>query len=532
MEALRLDTLAKDVVAWHNRHPLAHRIELHHVHSVGYVVLPFEQAGAAATAGVVTLTEELELPAAAADGETGNAATLRDRALARARLPGQAGQAPSADAAADLAAATVLPPPKGLKPVFSEAFFDHADPRRVARWALRHGRVVAAALTAGPVRRIGTDTALSAGNGDAPGLQVPLVLRTACIEIGPMRLRLLLGPGAKPAVLGPRCLSWQRAGAGASAVLAAGTAAMLVLGPSPQPAAGLATATVAPVAAAPAASAAGPAATEHASTLPAALALAASSAAAGAHGAAASPMTAAQAMAAAPAASAGAVAAGGAHLLAGSAHAGAAGAASAASALPAPAQPVLTAAASVPGPQASATAASAPPATVVVAGVVDVEPQLGRVALPSLGAFFDLPRVAAARASRQQAQQAQQPGAAASASVATQQAAAGATPNAAGASPLPALAPPAPVRPVAAVPTGPVYALSTRLLRTPAESEQLSSAMRALLLASGNDGLRVEVVPVGEDWRVVGWPFDSRNSANKARAMLVSRGLRVEVVDF
>jgi hypothetical protein len=77
-----------------------------------------------------------------------------------------------------------------------------------------------------------------------------------------------------------------------------------------------------------------------------------------------------------------------------------------------------------------------------------------------------------------------------------------------------------------------VYALSTRLLRTPAESEQLSSAMRALLLASGNDGLRVEVVPVGEDWRVVGWPFDSRNSANKARAMLVSRGLRVEVVDF
>jgi hypothetical protein len=548
MEALRLDTLAKDVVAWHNRHPLAHRIELHHVHSVGYVVLPFEQAGADAAAGVVTLTEELELPAAAVEGETASAATLRDRALARARMPSEAGQAPLSDAATDFDAAAVLPPPKGLKPVFSEAFFDHAGVRRVVRWALRHGRVVAAALTAGPVRRVGIDAALSAGMSGTPGLQIPLVLRTACIEIGPQRLRLLLGPGEKPAVLGPRCLSWQRAGVGASAVLTAGTAAMLLLAPSPQPAAGVASTTVASLAAT-AASAVRVAAAEQAPPLPASLALAASSASGGAPGSAAPPTTAAEPMTAALAVSAGAAATSDGYLQSGSAHANPAGAAGAAPAQlapappapaqpapaqpapaqPAPAQAALASAASAPAPLVSAAAASAPPATVVVAGVVDVEPQLGRVALPSLGAFFDLPRVAAARASRQQAQQ---PGAAASAPVATLQASAGATPTAPAASPPPAAPRSAFVRPVAATPTGPVYALSTRLLRTPAESEQLSSAMRSLLLASGNDGLRVEVVPVGDDWRVVGWPFDSRNSANRARALLVSRGLRVEVVDF
>ena len=77
-----------------------------------------------------------------------------------------------------------------------------------------------------------------------------------------------------------------------------------------------------------------------------------------------------------------------------------------------------------------------------------------------------------------------------------------------------------------------MFALSTRLLRTAAESEQLSAAMRKVLTAQGAADVRVEVIPVGDDWRVVGWPYTSRSQADKARAQLTARGLKVEVVDF
>jgi len=56
--------------------------------------------------------------------------------------------------------------------------------------------------------------------------------------------------------------------------------------------------------------------------------------------------------------------------------------------------------------------------------------------------------------------------------------------------------------------------------------------MRALLLSTGVQDVHVEALAVGADWRVVGWPFASREAADRARALLVSRGLRVEVVDF
>ena len=45
MDKLRLDTLAVRVVEWHNRHPLARRIEAAQVQSMGYVVLPFVAPG-------------------------------------------------------------------------------------------------------------------------------------------------------------------------------------------------------------------------------------------------------------------------------------------------------------------------------------------------------------------------------------------------------------------------------------------------------------------------------------------------------
>ena len=79
---------------------------------------------------------------------------------------------------------------------------------------------------------------------------------------------------------------------------------------------------------------------------------------------------------------------------------------------------------------------------------------------------------------------------------------------------------------------GPAFALSSRLIRTKAESEQIADAMRGLLVTGNNQQLLVEALRSGDDWRVVCWPFPSREQADKARDLLASRGMKMQVVDF
>ncbi len=83
-----------------------------------------------------------------------------------------------------------------------------------------------------------------------------------------------------------------------------------------------------------------------------------------------------------------------------------------------------------------------------------------------------------------------------------------------------------------APPPAALFGLSTRPLRTRAEAEQLQSAFQALLGGAPGSSLRVEMLPAGEDWRVVCWPYERRSDAERARALLQARGLRVELVDF
>ena len=66
MQALRLNEVLARVVAWHNRHPLARRINPTQVHSIGAVVLPFatDTLGAAASADVVLLPDQATAVAA------------------------------------------------------------------------------------------------------------------------------------------------------------------------------------------------------------------------------------------------------------------------------------------------------------------------------------------------------------------------------------------------------------------------------------------------------------------------------------
>ena len=150
---------------------------------------------------------------------------------------------------------------------------------------------------------------------------------------------------------------------------------------------------------------------------------------------------------------------------------------------------------------ASAAAASAVQAS--ASAPADVEPTLGRVELPSLGSIVDERRRAAAASAETRA--------ASAATAAIEQAKKS--------------VPPPPV-------VGPAFAVSTRLLRTRTESEQLADAMRELLSGSAPPGLQVQALRSGEDWRVVVWPFTKQAQAEQARALLASRGMKVAVIDF
>ncbi len=157
--------------------------------------------------------------------------------------------------------------------------------------------------------------------------------------------------------------------------------------------------------------------------------------------------------------------------------------ASAAAAASAP----VEAAASAPT-EATATAASA--ASPAASRPIDVEPRLGKIDLPPIGGVVDARRRQAA--------------AAAAASAAAPAAAA----------------------------SVPVFALATRPLRTRAESQQIAEALTALLVVPGSPVQRVDVLPAGDDFRVVAWPYAGRTEAQQAQARLLARGHRLQVISF
>lgn len=152
---------------------------------------------------------------------------------------------------------------------------------------------------------------------------------------------------------------------------------------------------------------------------------------------------------------------------------------------------------------ASPTTSTPPAAQTSASAPADVEPTLGRVELPSLGPIVDERRRAAAAAAEARA--------ASAATAGIEQA-------------QKSVPPPAVI--------GPAFAVSTRLLRTRTESEQLAEAMRALLVGTAAPGLQVQALRSGEDWRVVVWPFTEQAQAEKARALLAARGMKVAVIDF
>lgn len=270
-ELERDDQVVARVVAWHNRHPLATRIRPDQVHSVGVVSLPYAVPGAALqppaapeAAVAVALAPAIEAPAPSGDADVelaietdepagpdlADAPTLAEPRPDAPAGPTEAAQAPPADppaaeASADAPLAEPLPATIAILPargrswhpltwwrrwrgddpdrlaLFTEDFIAPLSPRQVARWAAAHGQGTPPLAAGAPRRRVATDAQRATAGQGAPEVELHLI--TAAVGVGDQRLRLLLAPGPRGAVLGPR--HWSRA----RMAVAGGLMAALVL---------------------------------------------------------------------------------------------------------------------------------------------------------------------------------------------------------------------------------------------------------------------------------------------------------------
>ncbi len=192
------------VVAWHNRHPLAARIDASQVHSIGWVALPFLRP----PQGV---EPTLDAPPQAPKGD-GEASPQRSGL--RRWMPG------------------VKSAQSGPWPVFSETFIDGLSARRAAAFTVQHGSAEAPAPDTNdwPQRRIDVDGDLA--ERSAGGWPVELWVISAAIDVGKERRRVLVGADGQ-AVAGPRHWrrhAWPALGLGSSALLVAGAVAWWGLG--------------------------------------------------------------------------------------------------------------------------------------------------------------------------------------------------------------------------------------------------------------------------------------------------------------
>jgi hypothetical protein len=208
-----MERLAEQIVAWHNRHPLARRIAVGDVHTVGVVALPFVRASAEA-GGLVepVLTDAVtfdELAAAPRPSAAG-ALAQRLRGLARTlRLPGR--QARTQWRA------------------FSERFLPGLSPRRVERFALAHGFMEPPATPeTRPWRVIVIDEALASAHSGWP---FEIYLMTAGIDRGSKRTRVLAGRGIPSEIIGRRLWDPRRLGAAAVLLLVLGGGSAWLLRP-------------------------------------------------------------------------------------------------------------------------------------------------------------------------------------------------------------------------------------------------------------------------------------------------------------
>jgi hypothetical protein len=272
--------VANRVVAWHNRHPLACRIKPAQVRHVGLIVLPFAAATGSALAPSPAATEAaLESRPGDAAPDSDVPVEIIPPSLTDAApddgvdidLDGATDEAASpAAAAADLSDAPTLPIPReapatepaapspledlradddtarqrhaapagkplrwwrrigrrsvpqGSPALFSEVLIPSLGARGLADLARKHGLLQRPPGDQWPERVAQVDRDLQDA-ADAAGLcgRADRVLLTATIDDGTRRLRVVIGGGLRPDIVGPRL--WDRQRLGLAGALLAGS---------------------------------------------------------------------------------------------------------------------------------------------------------------------------------------------------------------------------------------------------------------------------------------------------------------------
>ena len=193
-----MERLAEQIVAWHNRHPLARRIAVGDVHTIGVVALPFVRASAQA-GGLVepVLTDAVSFDELAGTPPISRFAVWSQRLRSLVRRLGSR--------------------PQTQWRAFNEKFLPGLSPARVERFALAHGFAEPpAAPESRPWRVIVIDEKLAAAHSGWP---FELYVMTAGIDVGSSRTRVLTGRGIPSQIAGRRLWEPRRVGI-AAAVLA------------------------------------------------------------------------------------------------------------------------------------------------------------------------------------------------------------------------------------------------------------------------------------------------------------------------
>lgn len=183
-----MERLAEQIVDWHNRHPLARRIGVGDVHTIGVVALPFVRTSVPADGFV----EPVLTDAVSAFDELHGTPPVSRGSVWLQRLK-------------DLPARLLAP--LGRKPrtqwrAFSEKFLPGLSPARIERFALAHGFTEPPATPeTRPWRVIVIDEKLASARGGWP---FELYLMSAGVDVGEARTRVLSGRGIPSQIIGRR----------------------------------------------------------------------------------------------------------------------------------------------------------------------------------------------------------------------------------------------------------------------------------------------------------------------------------------
>lgn len=192
-----MERLAEQIVDWHNRHPLARRIGVGDVHTIGVIALPFVRASAQSGAFV----EPVLTDAVSAFDELAGSPPVSRWAVGAQRL----GALPR------LLQKFLGGRQRTQWRAFSEKFLPGLSAGRIERFALAHGFAEPPATPESrPWRVIVIDERLASAHAGWP---FELYLMSAGIDVGSARTRVLSGRGIPSQILGRRLWDPVRAGA-------------------------------------------------------------------------------------------------------------------------------------------------------------------------------------------------------------------------------------------------------------------------------------------------------------------------------